>query len=87
MKSVLSRQGRLLGQDAPENTPQVPTMHIISSFSLLNKADFRYIFIHRGVWVTHFVTLASYRHRSLASEGYNSALRLSPFFVIKMSDK
>jgi hypothetical protein len=62
-------------------------MHVISSISLLNKAGSHSIFIHRGVWITHFVTLASYRHRSLASEGYNSALRLSPFFVIKMSDK
>jgi len=52
-------------------------MHIISSFSLLNKAGSRYIFIHHGVWVTHFVTLASYRHGSPASEGYNSRLRLS----------
>jgi len=65
-------------------------MHIISSFSLLNNAGSRSISIHREVWVTHFVhfvTLASYRHRIPASEGYNSVLRLSPFFVIKMSDK
>ncbi len=79
---ALSRQGWLLGQDAPENTPQVPTMHIISSNSLLNKTGSRYIFIHRGVWVTHSVTLASYRHGNPASEGYNSRLRLSPFLSL-----